>query len=76
MGSNEIFWLLILLIILIYLIPIIWVLTSGRSHGGAKFGWFLVILFFSWLGFAVFLIFTQAPKVPRSQDLKRTVEPT
>ena len=53
---------ILLLFALIYLTPIIWVLVSGRSHGGAKFGWFLVIIFFSWLGFAAFLIITQASK--------------
>jgi uncharacterized membrane protein len=48
--------------VLVYVMPSIWVLASGRSHGGAKFGWFLVTLFFTWLGLAVFLIFTQATK--------------
>jgi hypothetical protein len=43
-----------------YLGPIIWVLSSSRSRGGAKFGWFIVVLLFSWLGLAVFLIVTQA----------------
>jgi hypothetical protein len=37
------------------------VLFSGRSHGGAKFGWFLVALLLAWLGFAIFLIVTQKP---------------
>jgi hypothetical protein len=46
----------------IYLAPVIWVLLSSRSRGGAKFGWFMVILFFSWLGLAVFLIVTQAQR--------------
>ena len=44
----------------IYLTPVLWVLLSGRSRGGAKLGWFLVVLSFSWLGLAVFLIVTQA----------------
>jgi uncharacterized membrane protein len=39
---------------------VLWVLLSSRSRGGAKFGWFMVVLFFSWLGLAVFLIVTQA----------------
>jgi hypothetical protein len=43
----------------IYFAPPIWVLLSGRSHGGAKLGWFLLTLFFSWLGLAIFLIVTQ-----------------
>jgi hypothetical protein len=46
----------------IYLTPVIWVLLSGRSRGGAKFGWLLVVLFFSWLGLAAFLIVTQAQR--------------
>jgi len=57
---------ILLLFALIYLTPIIWVLVSGRSHGGEKFGWFLVTIFFSWLGFAAFLIITQASKDRRS----------
>jgi len=48
------------LIIVIFLFaPIIHVLASSRSHGGAKFGWFLGVLFFSWLAYIVFLIITQ-----------------
>jgi hypothetical protein len=63
MDSEEILVLLyVLLILVIYLGPIIWVLASGRSHGGSKFGWFLVTLFLSWLGLAAFLIFTQPSK--------------
>jgi hypothetical protein len=46
--------------VFIYLAPMIWVLLSGRSRGGAKLGWFIVTLFFTWLGLAVFLIVTQA----------------
>jgi hypothetical protein len=67
MSNQEILVLLVLSTgLLIYLTPIIWVLFSGRSHGGAKFGWFLLTVFFSWLGFAAFLIITQASKDRRS----------
>ena len=48
------------IILFIYLTPVIWVLLSGRSRGGSKFGWFIVTVLFSWLGLAVFLIVTQA----------------
>ena len=48
------------IVLFIYLTPILWVLFSSRSRGGAKLGWFLVVVFFSWLGLAVFLIVTQA----------------
>lgn len=46
----------------IYLAPAIWVLLSGRSHGGAKFGWLIVTLCFTWIGLAVFLILTQGSR--------------
>ena len=73
MSNEEILALSIVLIIIfiVYLVPMIWVLVSGRSHGGAKFGWFILVLFFSWLGLAVFLIFTQVTKLdkPRSGSL-------
>jgi hypothetical protein len=60
--QDPSFWVLLTLLIVafLYLTPVIWVLFSGRSRGGAKLGWFLVVLFFSWLGLAVFLIVTQA----------------
>jgi len=67
MSNDEILGLSIgLLILFVYLTPIIWVLASGRSRGGAKFGWFLVTIFFSWLGLAAFLIITQVSKDRRS----------
>ena len=46
----------------VLLTPILWVLLSSRTRGGAKLGWFLVVMFFSWLGLAAFLIVTQAPR--------------
>ena len=52
-------WVPLVFVALFYLTPILWVLLSSRSRGGAKFGWFILVLLFSWLGFAVFLIVTQ-----------------
>lgn len=48
-----------LIILLLLFVPLIHVIFSSRSHGGAKFGWFLGVLFFSWLAYIVFLIITQ-----------------
>jgi len=82
MNNDPILWLSTALVILVvfFLVPIIWVLVSGRSRGGAKFGWFIVVLFFSWLGLAAFLILTQAPKFDRplngSSSGDGRVEPT
>jgi hypothetical protein len=45
-----------------YGVPVAWVLLSSRANGGAKFGWFIVTLVFSWIGLAVFLIATQGKK--------------
>ena len=44
----------------IFLWPLVHVLKSDRSHGGAKFGWFLATFIFSWLAYIVFLIVTQS----------------
>ena len=46
----------------IYLFPMLHVLLSRRSHGGAKFGWFLLVVFFSWLAYIAYLIITQPAK--------------
>lgn len=43
----------------IFFFPMVHVLISDRSHGGAKLGWFLATFFFSWVAWVVFLIFTQ-----------------
>jgi len=56
----------VLLVLLVYGTPSFWVAVSGRSHGGAKFGWFIVTLCFSWLGLAAFLIMTPPSKASRS----------
>ncbi|MFM6993010.1 MAG: hypothetical protein ACKOWD_17430 [Rhodoferax sp.] len=80
MNTEQILGLSLVIIFTVYVLPIIWVLASGRSHGGAKFGWFIVVVFFSWLGFAVFLTFTQAPNLGRPQKDSSSgsgrVEPT
>lgn len=47
------------LLIIFAFIPVSQVLISTRSHGGAKFGWFLAVLLLSWLAYIAFLIATQ-----------------
>ena len=49
----------LLIVLIIYGGPLIHVAASNRSHGGAKFGWFVAVLFFWWLAYIVFLIVTQ-----------------
>ena len=64
----------ILLIVGWFVAPIC-VLLSTRAEGGAKFGWFLITMFFSWPGFAVFLILTQKPSRHFAAEINR-VEPS
>ncbi|HBV76931.1 MAG: hypothetical protein ACTJGW_15635 [Vibrio casei] len=59
MGSITLWQ--ILLVILTWF-PAVHVLISKRSHGGAKFAWFLITAFTSWIGYVVFLIVTQKNK--------------
>ena len=61
---------ILLVAILFYFTPILWVLFSSRSTGGAKFGWFLITIVFSWLGFAAFLILTQTAKARKQLESK------
>lgn len=51
--------LILLIIFIVAVVPPILVLSSNRSLGGAKFGWFVGTLFFSWLAYIVFLIATR-----------------
>jgi len=48
-----------LLLVVVMLIPALHVIGSPRSEGGAKVGWLLLMLFFSWLAYPFFLIITQ-----------------
>lgn len=36
--------------------PMIHVLASQQVKGGKRAGWFILVLLFSWVGYAVFLI--------------------
>jgi len=56
-------WQIIILIVALF--PILHVLISDRSSGGAKFGWFLATLFLSWIGYIAFLVLTPTkPQLP------------
>jgi len=59
-GATMLIWFLAVSVVVSLLN--IFVLFSKRTHGGAKFGWFIITSLFSWLGYAVFLIMTQPPK--------------
>jgi len=48
-----------LLLVLVYVWPMIHVLISPRSVGGARFGWFVLMFLFSWLAYPFYLITTQ-----------------
>ena len=49
----------ILLFVVLYLAPLLHVLWSPRSRGGAKAGWFMLVALFSWIAYPVYLIVTQ-----------------
>lgn len=50
---------LLLVLAVLYLAPLLHVLWSPRSHGGARAGWFVLVALFSWLAYPVYLIATQ-----------------
>jgi len=52
---------ILLILVLVTVVPPILVLSSNRSQGWAKFGWFVGALFFSWIAYIVFMIVTQKP---------------
>lgn len=56
---GEIFGLSVLallVILIIYWLPVIWVLVSPRTEGVTKFAWFIIALVFSWVGLIAFLL--------------------
>jgi hypothetical protein len=57
--AGEIFGLSVLallVILIIYWLPVIWVLVSPRTEGVTKFAWFIIALVFSWVGLIAFLL--------------------
>jgi len=56
---------LLLIIVLVTVVPPILVLTSNRVDGGAKFGWFVGAVVFSWIAYIVFMIVTSKEKPPK-----------
>ena len=50
----------LLVLFLVYWLPVIWVLASNRTEGVTKFAWFIITLFFSWVGLIAFLLLTPA----------------
>lgn len=46
-------------------LPVILVLVSSRANESAKYFWFVTTLFFSWLGYAMFLLRTEKVAVAR-----------
>lgn len=57
--AGEIFGLSILallVILIIYWLPVIWVLLSPRTEGVTKFAWFIIAFVFSWVGLIAFLL--------------------
>lgn len=48
-----------LLVIFVFVFPPLHVLISSRSHGGAKFAWFILALAFNWITWVIFMIVTQ-----------------
>ena len=56
-GGISIWHLLIVLAL-----PLLHVVISSRSHGGAKLGWSLAVIFFPLLGYIIYLIVTQPAK--------------
>ncbi len=51
-----------LLIIMVMVLPLMHVILSSRSYGGAKLGWSLAVVFFPLLGYIIYLIVTQPAK--------------
>lgn len=68
MGGPSFSQLLIILIILgSFLIPLFLTIFSKRARGAEKFGWSILVLFTSWIGYAAFLIVTQIVEANRQR---------
>ncbi len=46
-----------LLLLVGLIVPMLLTLFSKRASGATKMGWVIIVLIFSWIGYALFLIF-------------------
>ena len=65
-GPTELF-----IIMLIMVLPPILILISPRTCGSKKFGWFLITLFLSWLGYGFFLALTNKQEKRNGTDVSK-----
>jgi hypothetical protein len=50
----------LLIVLVMAILPALLVTLSSKVSGGSKIGWAMIAFFFSWIGFAVFLIVSAA----------------
>ncbi|MES9962917.1 MAG: hypothetical protein ABW116_05225 [Candidatus Sedimenticola sp. 20ELBAFRAG] len=46
----------LLFVLLIWLLPIIFILKSNKTSGGEKLVWLLAVLFFSWFSWIIYML--------------------
>jgi len=63
MDDSAIFTLLAVAIGgFIWLLPLIWILFSGKTKGSEKLAWILAMLFISWFAFIFYLLLAPLKK--------------
>ncbi|MES9876031.1 MAG: hypothetical protein ABW162_03140 [Candidatus Sedimenticola sp. PURPLELP] len=45
-----------LFVLLIWLLPIIFILKSNKTSGGEKLVWLIAVLFFSWFSWIIYML--------------------
>ncbi|MES9843364.1 MAG: hypothetical protein ABW131_01850 [Candidatus Sedimenticola sp. 6PFRAG5] len=46
----------LLFVLLIWLLPIIFILKSNKTSGGEKLVWLIAVLFFSWFSWIIYML--------------------
>ena len=63
MGTPGFYALIILAIIgLIWLLPILNIMRSGKTSGGEKLAWILAVIFISWFAWIFYLLLAPLKK--------------
>ncbi len=62
MGDSSEATLLLIVFLIIWLIPLISILFSGKTTGSEKLAWIIAVLFISWFAWVFYLLLAPIKK--------------
>jgi hypothetical protein len=60
--SSDFLLVFFAVVILIWLLPLLIIITSGKTNGGEKIAWVLAMIFISWFAFIFYILLAPIKK--------------